>query len=211
VTPLLAPPVQPDPAQGRAWAREELAGAGYDHPGVLRRLVGWLGDRLGELGLGHGTGTALTGALVLVVLAVLVLWAVRRAGLPLGRRSAPRPGEVFDDAPLAATAHRAAADRASAAGDLRTAVLERFRAIVRELEEREVVPEQPGRTAGEAAAAAGARLPALAGELAAAARLFGGVRYGDHDATASADAALAALDAAVRDARPTVPSPVPVP
>jgi hypothetical protein len=211
VTRLLAPPVQPDPAQGRAWAREELAGPGYDRPGVLRRLLGWLGDRLGELGLGHGTGTALTGALVLVALALVVVWALRRAGLPLGRRRTERAGEVFDEAPLTAAAHRAAADRAAAAGDLRTAVVERFRAIVRELEEREVVPEQPGRTAGEAAAAAGTRLPSLAGELAAAARLFGDVRYGDHDASASADATLVALDRAVRAARPAGPPPVPVP
>lgn len=208
---LLAPPVQPDPAQGRAWAREELAGPGYDHPGVLRRLLSWLADRLGELGLGHGTGTALTGALVLLALAVLVVWAVRRAGLPLRHRRGGRPGDVFDDAPLAAAGHRAAADRAAAAGDLRTAVVERFRAIVRELEEREVVPEQPSRTAGEAAAAAGGRLPALAGELAAAARLFADVRYGGHDATPAAHDALASLDAAVQATRPTAPAPAPVP
>jgi hypothetical protein len=107
---------------------------------------------------------------------------------------------VFEAGPRTAAQHRADADRAAAAGDWRTAVLERFRAVVRELEERAVVPEQPGRTAGETAEAAGLRLPALAADLRAAARLFGDVRYGDHDAGPDADAGLRELDARLRGA-----------
>ena len=178
---------------------------------MLRRLLSWLADRLGELGLGPARAPALTGALVLLALAVLVVWAVRRAGLPLRHRRGGRPGDVFDDAPLAAAGHRAAADRAAAAGDLRTAVVERFRAIVRELEEREVVPEQPGRTAGEAAAAAGRACPRWQASSPPPPRLFADVRYGGHDATPAAHDALASLDAAVQATRPTAPAPVPVP
>jgi hypothetical protein len=104
---------------------------------------------------------------------------------------------VFDDGARSAAWHRAAADAAVAAGHLRTAVLERFRAVVRELEERAVLAEQPGRTAGEAAQAAASRLPALGERLTAAARIFDDVRYGDRPATPEMDDALRELDAAL--------------
>ncbi len=64
-----------------------------------------------------------------------------------------------------------------------------------------MVPEQPGRTAGETAEAAGVRMPALAADLRAAARLFGDVRYGGRDPGPAGDAALRELDARVRGAR----------
>ncbi|MGZ4625583.1 MAG: DUF4129 domain-containing protein [Kineosporiaceae bacterium] len=194
-------PVQPDAAQGRAWARAELARPGYDHPGLVRRALAWLLERVADLPLPHGTGSALTGAALLVALAAVVAWAVRQAGSPLASGRRPT-GDVFADAVLTAADHRAAADRAAAAGDLRTAVLERFRAAVRELEERAIVAEQPGRTAGEAAAAAAAQLPELAGALAAAARTFDDVRYGGRPATSAMDAALRELDARLRAQRP---------
>jgi Domain of unknown function (DUF4129) len=201
---LLAPvaqvPVQPDAEQGRAWARAELAGPEYEHPSLVRRALAWLIDRLLDLPLPHGSGTAITGTLVVGALVALLAWAVRRAGGPLGRRRSA-PEAVFDDAPRSAAWHRAAADAAAAAGDLRTAVLERFRAVVRELEERAVVAEQPGRTAGEAAQAAASRLPALGERLTVGARIFDDVRYGGRPATAAMDDALRDLDAALRAER----------
>jgi hypothetical protein len=201
---LLAPaaqlPVQPDADQGRAWARAELAGPEYEHPSLVRRALEWLLDRLAHLPLPHGSGTAITGTLLVAALLALLAWAVWRAGGPLGRRRAAAE-DVFDDATRSAAWHRAAADAAAAAGDLRTAVLERFRAVVRELEERAVLAEQPGRTADEATGAAAARLPGLGARLTAAARIFDDVRYGDRPATAAMDDALRDLDAALRAER----------
>jgi hypothetical protein len=197
-------PVQPDAEQARAWARAELAGPGYEHPGLVRRALEWLLDRLQELPLPHGSGTAITGTVLVVLVLGLLAWALRRAGGPLARRRRPGP-ELFAEGARSAAWHRRAADDAAAAGDLRTAVLERFRAIVRELEERAVLAEQPGRTAGEAAAAAAARLPELAPSLTAAARAFDDVRYGDRVATPGTDAALRELDADLQ-ARRLVPA-----
>jgi Domain of unknown function (DUF4129) len=193
-------PVQPGADQGRAWARAELAGPEYEHPSLVRRALAWLLDRLQDLPVPHGSGTAITGTLLLAALVALLAWALRRAGGPLARRRAPTE-DVFDDATRSAGWHRDAADAAAAAGDLRTAVLERFRAVVRELEERAVLAEQPGRTAGEAARAAASRLPALGQRLTVAARIFDDVRYGDHPATAAMDDALRELDAALRAER----------
>lgn len=193
-------PVQPDAGQGRSWARAELAGPEYDHPSLVRRALEWLLARLQDLPLPHGSGTAITGTVLVALLVALLVWALWRAGGPLGRR-AGAADDVFDAPARSAASHRAAADAAAGAGDLRTAVLERFRAVVRELEERAVLAEQPGRTAGEAARAAAARLPDLGAPLAAAARAFDDVRYGDRPATPEMDAGLRELDAALRAGR----------
>lgn len=194
-------PVVPDAQQGRAWAREELAGPGYERPGLIRRGLQWLIEHLQQLPLPHGSGSALTAAVLVIVMAAVVAWAVRRGGGPLARGRTGDEGAVFEPGTRSAEQHRADADRAAGAGDWRTAVLERFRGIVRELEERGVVPEQPGRTAGETAEAAGVRIPTLAPDLRAAARLFGDVRYGGRDPGPAGDAALRDLDARVRGAR----------
>jgi Domain of unknown function (DUF4129) len=193
-------PVQPDAQQGRARARAELAGPEYEHPSLVRRLLEWLLERLTDLPLPHGSGTAITGTLLVAALVALLAWALRRAGGPLARRRGATE-EVFDDPARSAAWHRGAADAAAAAGDVRTAVLERFRAVVRELEERAVLADQPGRTADEAAGAAAALLPGLGARLTAAARIFDDVRYGDRPATAEMDATLRELDAALRAER----------
>ena len=82
-----------------------------------------------------------------------------------------------------AAEHRADAERAAAAGDWEEAVRQRFRALVRALEERDVLDERPGRTADEAAAEAARSMPASAAELAWAARQFDDVAYGGRHAT----------------------------
>ncbi|WP_449066361.1 DUF4129 domain-containing protein, partial [Planomonospora algeriensis] len=64
-----------------------------------------------------------------------------------------------------------------------------LRAVARDLEERAVVEELPGRTADELAAEAGRALPGFAGELAEAARLFDDVTYGDLPGTPRATGA----------------------
>jgi hypothetical protein len=192
---------------------EELAGREYrtDEPGLVQRVLQWLLDRLSEVELPGGPG----GTVGLVVLALVVVAVVglvlRRTGLP-GRAPRRTGEELYDTAgPRSAAEHRAAAERAAADGDLRAAVLERFRAVVRDLEERAVLTEQPGRTADEAARAAGVLLPALDADLRAGARVFGDVRYGDRPATRTAVDDLARLDEAVRRARPGRPGRAAVP
>ncbi|HEX6577528.1 MAG TPA: DUF4129 domain-containing protein, partial [Jiangellaceae bacterium] len=99
--------------------------------------------------------------------------------------------------------YRRNADAAAARGDWRAAVVERFRAVIAGLEERGVLDRRPDRTADEAAADAGTALPSIDAPLAAGARLFDGVLYGDLSATADDDAALRRLDDDARTARPS--------
>ena len=119
---------------------------------------------------------------------------------PLGRREA-REQALFSGRARTAAEHRAAADAHAAAGEWADAVRERLRAVVRSLEERAVLDQRPGRTADEAAAEAGAALPAVAAELRRAARLFDDVWYGGRAAGPESDAALRAVDEQVRAAR----------
>ena len=89
------------------------------------------------------------------------------------------PPVVDADDDRTAAQLRADADAAAARGDWRSAVIDRFRAVVRSLEERVVLDVRPGRTADEAAAVAGLRFPAEADALRRGARLFDDVCYGD--------------------------------
>lgn len=208
---VTAVPVRPDRDQARSWAAEELARREYreGEPGLVARALNWLAEQLSAIETPNVAGARVW----LIVLAALLLIAVgvalRYAGSPLYRSSSGRAKDgVFTMQVRTAADHREAADRAAQSGVWTTAVLERFRCIVRELEERAVLGPQPGRTADEAAREAGTWLPELAGELAAAATLFDDVRYGDRAASESSDRELRALDRRVRAARPA-PTPLP--
>lgn len=202
--PYGAVPVRPDRDEAAGWAVEELSKREYaaQRPGIVEQLVNWVLERLQVVsGLAGGSGTL--AAIVVGVAVVLVAVAVLVAGRTLRRARQAEPGAVFADPGSTAVDHRAAADAAAARSDWRTAVVERFRAVVRELEARAVLVPQPGRTADEAAREAARWLPDLAGALHDGARAFDDVRYGDRPGDAAADAALRALDDAVRSAKVT--------
>ncbi|PZR54442.1 hypothetical protein DNL40_05695 [Xylanimonas oleitrophica] len=180
---------------------EELSRPEYDtSPSLLERLLGWF------LSLFDGAVPAFAGPswqVVLVIVAVtaavvaLAWWVAGPVRLSRRRRRAT-PLTAADDERTAAQL-RAAADDAAARGDWSVAVAERFRAVVRSLEERTVLDERPGRTAQEAAGAAGARLPRLATDLHRGATLFDDVVYGELPAGPEDDAWLRELAARAAD------------
>lgn len=192
-------PVDPDAETAREWAEAELADPIYrEAPSLLDRLWQWLREQL------QAAGEAVSGldprvvALVVVALALLVGAIAYLVAGPVGRaRRARASVDVFGDDTRTAAELRAAADAAAAAERWSEAVLERFRAILRSLEDRVLLDPRPGRTAAEGAAEAGARLPAGAADLRRAARLFDDVCYGHQDATRDDDVMLRALDARI--------------
>ncbi|RZQ62613.1 DUF4129 domain-containing protein [Amycolatopsis suaedae] len=198
-------PVDVDRDEAARLAREELTDPRYAaaEPSWLQQAADWLGERFTDLLTGTilGLEAGWFWLLVLVVVLVVVLVAVRlRVGPLRGRARVAAP--VYAGKARTAAEHRAAAESALAAGDLGTAVRERFRALVRGLEERGILDERSGRTADEAARDAARLLPDLAGDLAAAARLFDEVHYGDRAPTADGYRELAALDDRARATRP---------
>lgn len=189
--------------EAREAAREELSRRAYEEakPPLLQRFVDWVLERLSDL-LGS-TSAQLPGgrwALLLLVLLVAGLVALVLARVRPARRTGRT--EVFEAGrQLSAADHRAAAEAAAARGDHATALTERFRALVRELEARGVVEPRPGWTADEVARAAGAAVPGVAAALRRAATLFDEVRYGGRPATAAGYREMAALDDEVAAAR----------
>ncbi len=187
-------------------ARRELAKAVYaqSRPSVTQQIVGWVVDhvlaaiaRAASLAPGGSVGlVVLVGLLVLVVVVVL-----RRTGSVL--RSGPaQDGRLFTGRPRTAAEYRAAADTAAAVGDWDEAVRQRFRAVVRSLEERDILEPRPGRTADEAAAEASRDLPLCADALRAAAYSFDDVAYGGRAQDQQADTALRELERQLAAARP---------
>lgn len=199
-------PVVPDADEARRWARDELADEVYAaaEPGLVQRVVQWVVDRLAEIELPEGGASLVWLVLALFALAVAVVAALWLAGPVRLRRSRRRDGAdgVLGASLLTAAEHRAAADRHAAAGQWDDAVRERFRAVVRSLDERALLRPTPGMTADEVARDAGALLPDVAADLAAGARLFDDVQYGGRAATAEHDTRMRDVDAAVAAARP---------
>ncbi|GEK21611.1 DUF4129 domain-containing protein [Cellulomonas xylanilytica] len=202
-------PVDPDAATARRWATEELLDPVYHQQrSLLAQLVDWVAELLAGLRTPAAFDPIAVLVVVAVIVAVVVVAFLVAGPVRLSRRGGADRSVLADDDARTSAEIRAAADAAADAGDWATAVLERFRAIVRGLEERTVLDERAARTAHEAALAAAARLPALASELVAAGRTFDDVAYGDAPATAQDDAQLRGLDARVQAARTTTGSQV---
>ncbi len=186
--------VQVDRDEARRLAERELADPKYDdEPSLQERIIQWVLDRLNDLFevAGRASPGQWLAALAGLVLGVVVALALRRALRTANPRGADEA--LFEERIMSAAEHLAAADAAAASGDWSAAVLERYRGLVRALEERNVIDTRPGRTADEAARDAGAALPDRAEGLWDGARVFDRVRYGHHSATADDDVQLRVL------------------
>ncbi len=183
--------------EAAAAARSELAKPVYGahRPSLAEQLYRWIGDlvsRAFDAVVSVAPG-GVVGLVVLAMVVVLVVVVVRWRVGPL-QRAAAQDRSVFVGAVRSAAQYRADADRAAAAGNWDEAVRQRFRALVRALEERDVLDPRPGRTADEAAAEAALVLTGAAAALASAARTFDDVAYGGLHAEPDADRRLREVD-----------------
>jgi hypothetical protein len=178
-----ADPINRDDARRRA--HDELSHAiyhRYDDSWPVRAVKAL------ERGLDHAFNTAAShapgggvGAIGFVVLIVAVVAIARWRLGPMGR-SAHVSIDVLADTTMTAADHRRRATAAAEAGDWKTAVVERMRALARSLEQRALLDPRPGRTADELAVEAGRMLPSASDVLQAAATTFDTVAYGDRAA-----------------------------
>lgn len=194
--------------EARDAARRELTDPVYhrDDPSLLQQGLTWLLERLGELlsGAGELSPGGYAGLIVLGVLVVLAVVAIRLTIGPIARTRVEGRA-LHTGTPRRAAEHRSAADDHAARGEWAEAIRERLRAIVRGLEERDLLEVRPGRTADEAASEAGTVLPSCDAGLREAALTFDDVWYGSRQATAAMDEQLRAVDAETSAARPTLP------
>ena len=199
-------PVTPDAPTARQWLQDELTHPIYHQgPSLLERFFMWLQDLFSGVSvLGLSGGWV---ALVLVVLIVVVSAAALIVSGPLRRtRRVGRAPLLGVDDLRSADDLLAAASRAASVGDFTTATLDTFRALARRSEERAILDPAPGRTAHEAALAVGARLPDLAGALAAGASVFDAIYYGKRPADAASYDQMRTLESTVAATRPTAPA-----
>jgi hypothetical protein len=204
-------PVDPDRDTARGWLEAELTDPIYhEGPSLLDRLLAWIMEQLDNAQRAASQVDPLLAAAVVIGIALVVgVVAFLVAGPVAPARRARRSAEVFGDDTRTATELRTAADAHAAAGRFDEAVLDRFRAILRSLEERALLDPRPGTTADEGAALAGARLADRAEDLRAAASLFDDVCYGDRATGRDDDVWLREVDArvaATRPERPAVPA-----
>ncbi|MFG2212899.1 DUF4129 domain-containing protein [Streptomyces sp. NPDC048638] len=198
-------PVRVPRLPAREAAERELSDPRYHQhdPNPVQQALNWFWDRVDGLftAAADATPGGWIGLLAVVAVVVLLIGALR---LRLGalRRTPSTGGTLFTDVPRTAMEHRSAADRLAAGGQWNQAVQERMRAIVLALEERALLTPGPGRTADEAAAAAGRAFPTHAGRLSAAARAFDDVVYGGRPGTEREYALLTALDTDLQHAKP---------
>jgi hypothetical protein len=108
------------------------------------------------------------------------------------------PADELPDLPASVLA--LTADELAAAGRYAEAVRERLRAIVRDLIERDVIPNSPGWTVTELARAAVQTRPALGSGLNGAVRVFSEIWYGLKPATADDDQSMRGYAAATAQA-----------
>jgi len=199
-------PATPDADEARRAATKELSREIYqDHPDLWDRFWQWILDLLDTQNLVPGVppwvSTAIVVTISAAVIALLILLTTR---LTSARRVRTAPLSVFTDDRDAATLTRAA-DEAAERADFATAVVERFRAIIRSLDEHGVIDEYPGMTALEAAALTHQSLgehPVVA-PLYEAAHLFDAVLYGRVVSTRTQDQQMREL--AEQVAQVTVP------
>ncbi|MEU4249216.1 DUF4129 domain-containing protein [Amycolatopsis sp. NPDC026612] len=198
-------PVDIDRDSARRAAAEELSDPKYRdaRPNFLQEVGQWLGDRLEELlnSLSSDTPGGIFGVLLVVVLLIVLVVVIRLRTGKIARTSRAG-GAVFRGQRKSADDYRRSAGEAAAAGRFDDAVRDRFRAVVRALEERALLDTRSGRTADEAAAEAGLLLPNVADRLRQGARLFDDVHYGGREGTEAAYQALTELDERCRRERP---------
>ncbi|MFS0852480.1 DUF4129 domain-containing protein [Microbacterium sp. 179-I 3D4 NHS] len=198
----------PDGDEARRWAEEELSNSRYADAkptwfDYLARDIGHFIRDLFSTGNGEAVGPA---ALIVVcvligaaLVTVLLIW-----GRPRRSRAVrgPSAGLLGADDDRSAAQLRTDAERSAKAGDWDAATILRFRALARDLLERDLIDPAPGATAQAIAREASAVFADEASAVRSAASAFDDVRYLRQPATAESYRALSDTDDRLRARRP---------
>jgi hypothetical protein len=201
----------PDGDEARRWAEQELAKQEYQaakptwFDEFISGIVNWFFGLFTERGAGGLAPVAVT-VIVIVIIAALVVallvWGRPRASQTVHRRR-DLLGERDD---RTAALLRAEAERRAREQDWDEAVVLRYRALARDLMERDLIDPAPGATAQGIAREASTPFPAFGERLHSAATAFDAVRYLRTAANEVDYRGLAATDDDVRAAQPAVPA-----
>jgi len=198
--------LDPTPPEARQWLNDELHGSDYQDP-WLDQVIRWILDHVRMLF--DGAGRLANGGLSLVftVIVAVIVIALLAWVLPKVRREsvvARSRGAVLDDLTITPGTYRKLAAQALADRRYDDAVLDGFRAIAKDMSDRRLLDDAPGRTAHEVSLALASPFPDHSVRLAQAANVFDAVRYGHRRATADQAGEVQRLDAELVRARPVL-------
>lgn len=201
-------PLDPDRDLARSWLAEELSDPTYVlERSWVSRVRDWFADLLPSLDLGAALppwASWVALALVLAAAVAVISFGARRRWREQQRgRTARLPGPVLEEE-LDAAAYRARARQAQDGGDLDAALLDHYRALTADADERTLLADRPGLTAHEVAMALAPVFPDEAAQLVPAADAFDAVRYGDHHATLDQVEQVQQLSDRLASARPSL-------
>ena len=174
-------PATPDADEARRAAERELARPEYRDESLLGRLWRWLSEHLNLRGV-VPAGPDWLSILIVVVIALALVTVLILLLTRITRVQRIRTGhDLFEDDDRDSAALNVAADGAAVRGDWTTAIVERFRAIIRSLDERGAIDDYPD-------------------DLLHAGTLFDAVRYGEVVSTPAQDSWMRTLADAVAHA-----------
>lgn len=190
-----ASPLDPSPDRADELLRRELLRPEYHQQNLMQRFLGWIVDRLDSAlnAASQVSPIGTVGALVVFLLLLLLLGWLGSRLRRNPRRTAPAGGVLTPERVTAAQL-RERAEAALAAGAPHRAVVEAFRALTLRQIERGRLPDLPGATAHEVAAALGTTYATQRARVDGAASLFDLVLYGDRPATHAQASELLRLD-----------------
>ena len=198
--------LDPSPPEARDWLEQELHGSNYQDP-WLDSVIRWIVEHVRTLfdsasNLANSAVSTVITVLVALVVIALLVWV-----LPKVRREsgvARSDGAVLEDMTITPRIYRDRAARAFKEGRYDDAALDGFRAIAKDMSDRTLLDDAPGRTAHEVSLALAQPFPDHADRLARAADTFDCVRYGHRLATADQAGEVQRLDAELVKTRPVL-------
>jgi hypothetical protein len=180
------PAPEADPEEVRQAADDILARPEFQaaEPSFWDEVRDWIGERFADLfaeGTEAAQGSPLLGYVVIVAALAAVAYLLYRwlRGARRDATAADEPFDLLDDGHFVAADWRTAAERCEADGQWKEAMRCRYRVLVSELVERQVVGDAPGRTAGEYRTEVAGGVPAASPPFDAATDLFERAWYAD--------------------------------
>lgn len=176
------PPPDHAPAEAERLADEILSRPEYGDPpqSMIDRANEWISEQIGRFfeALAGGGGGAVAAWVIFGLFAALVVFLVYRLSRTV--QTTPRV-EVAAPAPSTRSVRDwlADAEQFEAERHWKEALRCRYRALVTDLVDRNLLPDVPGRTAGEYRSDVAASLPASSEDFARATGLFEDAWYGD--------------------------------
>jgi hypothetical protein len=194
--------LNPTPPEARSWLKQELQGADYQSP-WLDSLGRWISGLMSKILQGVGQVAGLSPAItVLIAVAVIALLAWVLPRVRRDRSVAAIDRAALDDVRITPGLYRDLAAQALRDGRYGEAVVNGFRAIAKDMSDRGVLDDSPGRTAHEVTLALTSPFPKHGERLVRAGDLFDSVRYGHHRSDAAHARQVVDLDAELSRTRP---------